>query len=206
MLARRRAENRRLRDVVAVAEMHVIVGQRFRVVYGQLGDAASERSAQRRGDFLQHRRIVIDPEAEDEMNRSAVRESADPIRGRAVADVADLLRGRSIRCTELKTRIERRKLLRRKAQRGEPRRGEGDVHEALRLLRPARGGGDARQSGGAVDEAGNERAGLRRVGDAENEVPRHVDAIPAKDRPLNVGVVDRCAGHDQDSLDLWWPP
>src|SRR5205807_7482650 len=104
------------------------------------------------------------------MHRGAVRESADPIRRSALADVADLLRGRSIRCSELKTRIERRKLLRRKAERGQSRRGEGDVHEALRLLRPARGGGDARQSAAAVDEAGNERAGLCRIGDAENEV------------------------------------
>ena len=81
VLSRRRAENRRLRDVVAVAEVNVIVGQRLRVVCGQLGDAAGERSAHCRGDFLQHRRIVIHPEAEDEMNRRAVRKSADPVRG-----------------------------------------------------------------------------------------------------------------------------
>ena len=88
-LARRRAVDRGLRDVVVVPEVDEVVGQRLRVVRRQLGHAAGERRAQSRRHLLEHGRVLVHPQVEHDVHACTVGEPADPVGRRALAHVAD---------------------------------------------------------------------------------------------------------------------
>ena len=96
--------------------------------------------------------------------------------------------------------VEGLELLRGDAERAQAGGGERDVGEILRLRYQPNRGRDVRQTGAAVDERSDQRAGRPGVGDAEREVPRPVDPVAAEDRALDVAIVDVGVRHSRPAL------
>ena len=154
--------------------------------------------------FSSTRRIVVHPQVEHDVDARAVRQSADPVGGRALAHVADARRrvvGSVAPRWNARSNVASCAAVTPSA--ASPAQVNPMLTKHSGLTRPARRRGDPAARRRCRPPAAPMNARARRgVGDAEDEVPRQIDAVAAQDGALDVGVVDRAssasAAHGQE--------